>query len=74
MFFLLHKYTDDAVLEDIRPLSEDFQRFSKIVSKAKRTFPNIFQEFPKVSEDVRKFPKIAEDFRGRPEDVLMIQQ
>ena len=37
-------------------------------------FVNIFQEFPKISKDVRRFPKAAKDFRGRPGDVSMIQQ
>ena len=37
-------------------------------------FSNIFREFPKISEDVRRFLKLAEDFRGRPEDVSMIHQ
>ena len=60
--------------EDFRPLSEDCRRFSKIVPKARRTFPNIFREFPKIPEDVRRFPKIPEDFRGRFEDVSMIHQ
>ena len=44
---------------------EDFRRFSKIVQKARQTFPNIFREFPKNYEDVRRFPKIAKDLRGR---------
>ena len=48
--------------------------FSKIVQNGRQTFPNIFQEFPKMSKDVRRFPKIAEEFRGRPEDVSMIHQ
>ena len=56
------------------PPAEDFRRVSKIVPKARRTFPNIFLEFPKISEDVQRFPKIAEDFRERPENVLMIHQ
>ena len=55
-------------------ISEDFRRFSKIVPKARQTLPNIFPEFPKISEDVRRLPKIAEDFQGRPEDVSMIHQ
>ena len=63
-----------AFLMIFRPLSEDFRRFSKIVPKARQTFPNIFREFPKIPEDVGRFPKIAEDFRGRPEVVSMIHQ
>ena len=42
--------------------------------KARRPFANIFREFPKISEDVRRFTKTAEDFRERPEDVSMIHQ
>ena len=64
LFCLLYKLTDDGV----------FPKISKIVPKARRTFPNIFREFPKISEDVRRFLKIPEDFRGRSEDVLMIHQ
>ena len=60
--------------EDFQPLSEDLWRFSKIVPKARWTFPNIFREFPKISKDAQRFPKIAEDFRGRPEDFSMIHQ
>ena len=78
MFFLLYKITDNGVFDDFPKISdyfpEDFRRFSKIVSKTRRTFPNIFREFPKISEDVRRFPKITEDFRGRPEDVSMIHR
>ena len=78
MFFLLYRPADEGVLmifqEDFRPPSEDFRRFSKIVPKARRTFPNIFREFPKISEDCRRLPKIAEDFRGRLENVSMIHQ
>ncbi len=36
-------------------------QFSKIVPKARLTFPNIFREFPKVSENVRRFPKTFEE-------------
>ena len=64
MFFLLYKQTDDGVFDDFpdfRPLSEDFWRFSKIVPKARRTFPNIFREFPKIPEDVRRLPKTIEE-------------
>ena len=60
MFFLLYKYTDDAVSEDFRPLFEDFRRFSKIVPKARRTFPKISRKFPKISEDIRRLPKTFE--------------
>ena len=51
-----------------------FRRFSKIVPKARRTFPNIFREFPENSGNFRRCPKIAEDFRGGPEDLSMIHQ
>ena len=57
-----------------RKFPTTFRRFLKIVPKARRMFPNIFREFPKIPEYVRKFTKIAEDFRGRPEDVSVIHQ
>ena len=57
-----------------RPLSEDFRRFSKIVLKVRRMFPNIFREFPKIPEDVQRFQNIAEDYGGRPEDISMIHK
>ena len=45
------------------PLSEDFRRSSKIVPKARRTFPNIFRKIPKIPEDVRRLPRT---FEGDP--------
>ena len=47
--------------EDFRPPSEDFRRFFKIVPKAGRKLPNIFREFPKISEDARRLPKTFEE-------------
>ena len=47
---------------------EDFWRFSKLVPKARRTFPT---HFPKISEDFQRLPKTL---RGRPEDVFIIHQ
>ena len=65
MFFLLYKtYWWQHFWwfsEDFQPLSEDFRRFFKIVLKARRTFPKIFWEFPKISEDVRRLPKTFEE-------------
>ena len=43
--------------EDLQPLSEDFQRFFKIVPKEKRTLPNIFRRLLKISEDNRIFSR-----------------
>ena len=60
--------------EDFRPLSENSRRFSLIVPKGRQTSPNTFRNFPKIFEDCGRLPKIVEDFRGRPEDVLIIQQ
>ena len=56
-----------AFLSIFRRFPTTFRRFSKIVPKARRTFPNI-------SENFRGFRKIAKDFRGRPEDVSIIHQ
>ena len=78
MFFLLYKSSDDGGFDDFPKISDHFpkisENFPNFFSKARRTSPNIFREFPNISEDVRIFPKIAEDFRGRPEDVSMIHQ
>ena len=49
--------------EDFGPFPEDFRRFSKIVPQARLTFPNIFREFPKMSEYFLRLPKI---FEGDP--------
>ena len=63
MFFLLYKSTDDGHpgWRRLWWFSEDFQKFSKIVSKARWTSPNIFREFPKISEAVRRLPKTFEE-------------
>ena len=50
--------------EDFRPLSKDFQRFSKNCLKATRMFPENFRfrRLPKIFEDNRTLPKtFAED-------------
>ena len=49
--------------QDFWPLPKDFQRFSKIVPKARQMFLNIFQEF---SENFQRCPKIVDDFREAP--------
>ena len=46
-----------AFLMIFRRFPTTFRRFSKIVPKARRAFPNIFWEFLKISEDVRRLPK-----------------
>ena len=61
MSFLLYKYTDDAVFDDFPKIPTTFRRFSRIVPKARRTFPNIFRKFPKMSEDCRRLPKTFEE-------------
>ena len=71
MFFLLYKYTDDAVFNDFPKISDHFPKIFQNCSKGQTNVP---EHFPIISEDVRRFPKIAEDFRGRPEDVSMIHQ
>ena len=48
-----------------------FRRFSKIVTRARRKFPNIFRTF---SEDCRRFSRKTKDFRGRTGVVSIIQQ
>ena len=74
MFFLLYKHTGYGVFDDFPKISDHFPKIFQNCSEARRTFPNIFRELPKMPEDVRRFPKIAEDYRGRPEDVSTIHQ
>ena len=64
MFFLLYNRTDYGVFDDFPKIPDHFpknSRFSKIVRKTKRTFQNIFREFPKISEDVQRLPKTFEE-------------
>ena len=49
-----------AFLMIFRRFPTTFRRFSKIVPKARRTFSNIFREFLKIPEDVRRLPKTFE--------------
>ena len=54
---------------------EDFRRFYKIVLKARRTFRNIFVEFPKMSEDCRRLSrKTRRCFDGTPTNLSTIQE
>jgi len=48
--------------EDFWLLFEDFQRFSKTCPKATRTFPDIFQRWPKISEDNQRLPQTTTNF------------
>ena len=71
MFFLLYKYTDDAVFDDFPKISDHFPKISE-------DFPKLFRRPDERSrtfcENFRRCPKITEDFRGKPEDVSMIHQ
>ena len=71
MFFLLYKYTDDAVF-DYFPKIADY--FPKIFQNFSEFQTNVPEHFPRISKNFRRCSKIAEDFRGRPEDVSMIHQ
>ena len=74
MFFLLYKYTDDAVFDDFPKISDHFPKISEDFPKLSRGQTNVPEHFPIISDNFRRCPKIAEDFRGRPEDVSMIHQ
>ena len=69
MFFLLYKYTDDAVFNDFPKISDHFPKIFQNCSEGQTNFP---VHFPTISENYRRFPTIAENFRGRPEDFSMI--
>ena len=45
--------------------SRFLRRFPKIFQSCSEGQTNVFREFPKNYEDVRRFPKIAKDLRGR---------
>ena len=64
MFFLLYKYTDDAVFDDFPKIfnrfpkiSEDFPKLSRRPDKCSRTFSDKFRKFPKMSEDRRRLSR-----------------
>ena len=67
MFFLLYRHTDNGVFYDFPKISDHFPKISddypKLVRRSHKL--NVAEHFP---------PKINEDFRGRPEDVLIINQ
>ena len=64
----------EAVVFIFWGFSEDFRRFSKIVPKTRKTFPNISRRFRAVSDDNWRLQKIAEDDRRRSKDVSIIHQ
>ena len=74
MFFLLYKYTDDAVFDDFPNISDHFPKISEDFPKLSRRPDERSRTFPIISENFPRWPKIAEDVRGRPEDVSMIHQ
>ena len=68
MFFLLYKFTDDAVFDDFPKISdhfpkisEDFPKLSRRPDERSRTLSDNFRKFPKMSEDCRRFPKTFEE-------------
>ena len=68
MFFLLYKYTDDAVFDDLPKISdhfpnisEDFPKLSRRSDERSRTFSDNSRNFPKMSEDCRRLPKTFEE-------------
>ena len=68
MFFLLYKYTDDAVFDDFPKISdhfpkisEDFPKLFRRPDERSRTFSENFRKFPKMSEDFRRLPKTFEE-------------
>ena len=75
MFFLLYKLTNDGIFYNFRPLSKDFRRFFKILSKARRTFLNIFRKFLKISEDSwRLSRKTRRCFADTPTNLSTIKE
>ena len=58
MFFLLYKHTDDGVFDDFSKISD---HFPKIFLKLFRRPDELFREFPKILEDVRRLPKTLEE-------------
>ena len=63
MFFLLYKYTDDAVFDDFPKISD---HFPKIFQNCPEGQTNVPELFPIISENFRRCPKIAEDCRRLP--------
>ena len=68
MFFLLYKYTDDGVFDDLPKISdhfpkipEDFSKLFRRLDERSRTFSENFRKFPKMSEDSRRLPKTFEE-------------
>ena len=74
MFFLLYKYTDDAVFDDFPTISDHFSKIYQNCPEGQTNVPEHFPIISEISEHVRRLPKIVEGFRGRPEDVSMIHQ
>ena len=68
MFFLLYKYTDDAIFDDFPKISdhfpkisEDFPKLFRRPDERSRTFSENFRKFPKMSEDFRRLSKTIEE-------------
>ena len=64
-----------AFLTIFRRFPTTFRRFSKIVPKARRTFPNIFQRLPKTcEEDPKMFRSYTNAFKYTLRDKLDISE
>ena len=51
MFFLLHKRTDNGVLDDFPKISNHFPKISENFQNCPEDQTNVSEHFPKISED-----------------------
>ena len=71
MFFLLYKYTDDAVFDDFPKISdhfpkisENFPKLSRRPDERSRTFSDSFRRLPKTfEEDPKMFQWYTNEFK-----------
>ena len=61
IFCFKQQYIGD--FSNLPKISDHFRKFSEGYLKLIRTFPIIFRNVPKMSEDFRRLPKVAEYFR-----------
>ena len=61
MFFLLHRHTDDGVIDDFPKISDHFPKISEDFSKFAKRSHERCRRLPKITEDCRGLPNIFEE-------------
>ena len=75
MFFLLHRHTNDGVIDDFPKISDHFPKVSEDSPKFSKICPNVARSLPKTFEgDLKIFRSYTNEFKYNLRDKLDISE